>query len=137
MLAKNSLSLAEAKAIAEAACISAGEKKVCISVAVVDVTTYAQVTMRMDGAPLMSAQGALDKAVSSAEGGHPTTFFEKPLNAGRISMLKLPHTPIEGGLPVIVNGQCVGAVGVGGAPPSVDAQIAQEAIESFLKEFKE
>ena len=104
-----------------------------ISVAVVDVTTYLQVLMRMDRAPLMSAQGAFDKARSAAEGGHPTTFFEKPLNEGRFSMVKMPHTPIEGGLPVFVDGVCVGAVGVAGAPPHLDSQFAERAIREFLQ----
>jgi glc operon protein GlcG len=137
MLNKLSLSALEARFLADAACADPMAQKFPVSVAVVDATTYMQVIVRMDGAPLMSAQGAFDKAQSAAEGGHPTTFFEKPLNEGRFSMLKLPHTPIEGGLPVIVDGQCVGAVGVGGAPPHIDAQIAERAIEALLANLKE
>ncbi|RVU02282.1 heme-binding protein [Novosphingobium umbonatum] len=134
MISRNNLSLAEAQFLAEAACAAARAKgdRFPISVSVVDTSTYLQALARMDGAPLFSAQGSFDKARSSAEGGHPTTFFEKPLNEGRFSMVKLPHTPIEGGLPVIVDGQCVGAVGVAGAPPHLDAEFAQAAIDAFL-----
>lgn len=135
MLNRTSLSLAEAEALARAtldAAAAAAGGKFPVSVAVVDATTYLQVLLRMDGAPLFSAQGAFDKARSSAEGGHPTTFFEKPLNEGRFSMVKLPHTPIEGGLPVIVDGACVGAVGVAGAPPHLDAQFAEAGIATFM-----
>jgi glc operon protein GlcG len=133
MLTKPSLDLADAKRLAEAVCAAAAKNGIPVSVAVVDVTTYLQVLMRMDGAPLMSAEGAIDKSRSAAEGGHPTTFFEKPLNEGRFSMVKLPHTPIEGGVPVFVDGACVGAVGVAGAPPHVDAELAEGAISVFLQ----
>lgn len=133
MLTKSSLDLAEAKALAEQVCKIAGAKGLAVSVAVVDVTTYLQALMRMDGAPLMSAQGAFDKARSAAEGGHPTVFFEKPLNEGRFSMLKLPHTPIEGGVPVFIDGTCAGAIGVAGAPPHLDSEFAEGAIRTFLQ----
>ncbi|HWU01124.1 MAG TPA: heme-binding protein [Novosphingobium sp.] len=135
MITRKSLSLADAQFLAEQACAASLAKggKFPISVAVVDATTYLQACARMDGAPLFSAQGAFDKARSSAEGGHPTTFFEKPLNEGRFSMVKLPHTPIEGGLPVLIDGACVGAVGVAGAPPHLDAEFAQSAIDAFLE----
>ena len=81
----------------------------------------------------MSAEGAIEKARTAADGGHPTTFFEEPLNAGRYSMLKMPIYPLEGGIPVIVDGQCVGAIGVAGVLPHLDAAIADagaKALES-------
>ncbi|MFG1379069.1 heme-binding protein [Xanthobacter autotrophicus] len=133
MLNRLSLALDDAQRLATAAVEIAKELGHPISVAVVDATTYVQAVYRMDGAPLMSAQGAIDKARSSAEGGHPTTFFEKPLNAGRFSMVKLPHTPIEGGVPVLAEGRCVGAVGVAGAPPQIDSQIAERAIAALFE----
>ena len=127
MLSRRSLNLEDAKFLVEAASRAAAQIgaqfPVCITV--VDSTTFMQAFARMDGAPLFAAEGSYDKARSSAEGGHPTTFFEKPLHDGRLSILKLPHTPVEGGLPVIVEGECVGAVGVAGAPPHLDAKIAQ------------
>ncbi|AYA63532.1 GlcG/HbpS family heme-binding protein [Alteromonas sp. RKMC-009] len=136
MLEKKSLSLDDAKFLVEAVCKASMEHEGSfpVSVAVVDSSTYLQSMARMDGAPLFSAQGAFDKARSSAEGGHSTTFFEEPLNNGRFSMLKLPHTPIEGGEPVMIDGICVGAVGVGGAPPHLDAAFAKAAIHAFVKQ---
>lgn len=128
------LSLEDAQWLCRTALEAAAEKQLPVSVSVVDATTYPQALARMDGAPLMSAQGAYDKARSAAEGGHPTTFFEKPLNEGRFSMLKMPHTPVEGGVPVLINGQCVGAVGVAGAPPHLDALIAETAIQAFINQ---
>ena len=80
----------------------------------------------------MSAEGAVEKARTAAEGGHPTTFFEEPLNAGRYSMLKMPHIyPVEGGIPVIVDGQCAGAIGVSGVLPHLDAAIADAGLKAL------
>ena len=66
MLSKPSLGLAEAKALIAAAEVHAAQLDVNVSVAVVDATTYPQASVRMDGAPPFSAQGALDKARSAA-----------------------------------------------------------------------
>lgn len=136
MLNKLSLSLQDAQILVEHARAHATEVGFPVSIVVVDMTTYMQAVARMDGAPLMSAEGAFDKARSAAEGGHPTTFFENMLNGGRFSMVTMPHTPLEGGVPVLVDGQCVGAVGVAGSPPHIDAQIAEYAIAEFLRTLK-
>ena len=86
----------------------------------------------MDGAPYLSAEGAAEKARTAAEGGHPTTYFEEPLNAGRISMLKMPHIyPVEGGIPILVEGQCAGAIGVAGVLPKLDAAIADAGLKAL------
>ena len=103
-----------------------------MSIAIVDESTYPQHLLRMDGAPYTSAEGALQKARTAAEGGHPTTFFEEPLNAGRFSMLKMPHIyPVEGGIPILVDGHCVGAIGVAGVLPSLDAAIAEAGLKAL------
>lgn len=135
MLNKLSLSVQDAKVLLGNAETIAADMGLPVSIAVVDSSTYLQALLRMDGAPLMSAEGAFDKARSSAEGGHPTTFFEKPLNEGRFSMVRLPHVAIEGGVPVMLRGQCVGAIGVAGAPPHLDSKIAESAIAAFLEQF--
>ena len=55
----------------------------------------------------------------------PSRFFDDPLNVGRYSMLKMPHIyPVEGGIPVIVDGQWVGAIGVASVLPQLDAAVA-------------
>ena len=85
----------------------------------------------MDGAPYASAQGAIETARTAADAGLPTTFFEEPLNAGRYSMLKMPLYPIEGGIPVIADGHCAGAIGVAGALPEYDAAIADAGLKGL------
>jgi glc operon protein GlcG len=132
MRTKLSLTLTDATAIAAAAEEYAESRELRVSIAVVDESTYVQHVIRMDGAPYMSAEGAIEKARTAAEGGHPTTFFEEPLNAGRYSILKMPHIyPVEGGIPVIVDGHCVGAIGVAGVLPHLDAAIADAGLKAL------
>ncbi len=131
MRTKLSLTLTDAKAIAAAAEAYAESQQLAVSIAIVDESTYLQHLIRMDGAPYLSAEGAAEKARTAAEGGHPTTFFEEPLNAGRVSMLKMPIYPLEGGIPIIVDGQCAGAIGVAGVLPQLDAAIADAGLKSL------
>ena len=131
MRTKLSLTLTDAKAIAAAAEAYAESQELAVSIAIVDESTYLEHLIRMDGAPYLSAEGAVEKARTAAEGGHPTTFFEEPLNAGRVSMLKMPIYPLEGGIPIIVDGQCAGAIGVAGVLPQLDAAIADAGLKSL------
>ncbi len=131
MRTKLSLTLTDAQAIAAAAHAYAESHQLRVSIAIVDESTYLQHLLRMDGAPYLSAEGATEKARTAAEGGRPTTFFEEPLNAGRYSMLKMPIYPVEGGLPVIVDGQCAGAIGVAGVLPELDAAIAEAGLAAL------
>ena len=131
MRTKLSLTLTDATAIAAAAHAYAESHQLKVSIAIVDESTYLQHLLRMDGAPYLSAEGAVQKAQTAAEGGHPTTFFEEPLNAGRYSMLKMPIYPLEGGIPVIVDGQCAGAIGVAGVLPKLDATIAEAGLKAL------
>ena len=132
MRTKLSLTLTDAAAIAAAAEAYAESQQLRVAIAIVDESTYLQHLVRMDGAPYTSAEGAIEKARTAAEGGHPTTFFEDALNAGRYSMLKMPHIyPVEGGIPVIVDGQCVGAIGVAGVLPQLDAAVADAGMKAL------
>ncbi len=131
MRTKLTLTLTEASAIAAAAEEYAESRELRVSIAIVDESTYIQHVTRMDGAPYLSAEAAIEKARTAAEGGQPTTFFEEPLNAGRYSMLKMPIYPLEGGLPALVDGQCVGGIGVAGGPPHLDAAIAGAGLKAL------
>jgi glc operon protein GlcG len=131
MRTKPTLDLSDARTIAAAAERYAEAHELRVSIAVADESTYIQHVVRMDGAPYLSAEGAIEKARTAAEGGHPTTFFEEPLNAGRFSMLRMPIYPLEGGIPVIVDGHCVGAIGVAGALPHLDAAIADAGVKTL------
>ena len=131
MHTKLSLTLTDAKAIADAAEAYAESHQLAVSIAIVDESTYLQHLLRMDGAPYLSAEGAVEKARTAAEGGHPTTYFEEPLNAGRISMLKMPHIyPVEGGIPSSST-VVAGAIGVAGVLPKLDAAIADAGLKAL------
>jgi glc operon protein GlcG len=132
VLVKQSLGLEEAKTIGDAAFACARSKGLAVAIAVVGEATYLQYFVSMDGAGYWAGEGAIEKARSASEGGHPTTFFEKPLNAGRFSMVKMRHMALEGGLPAIVGGKCMGAIGVSGAPPHEDAAIAQAGLDALV-----
>jgi len=131
MRTKLTLTLADAKAIAAAAEAYAESHQLKVSIAIVDESAYLQHLLRMDGAPYLSDEGAAEKARTAAQSGQPTTFFEEPLNAGRFSMLKMPLYPVEGGIPVIADGQCAGAIGVAGALPKLDAAIAEAGLTAL------
>ena len=131
MRTKLSLTLTDATAITAAARAYAESHQLRVSIAIVDESTHLQHLLRMDGAPYGSEEGAFEKARTAAQSGQPTTFFEEPLNAGRFSMLKMPIYPIEGGIPVIVDGQCAGAIGVAGVLPELDAAIAKAGLAAL------
>ena len=131
MRTKLTITLTDAQTIAAAAQAYAESRRLRVSIAIVDESTHLQHLLRMDGAPYLSEEGATEKARTAAEAGLPTTFFEEPLNAGRFSMLKMPIYPVEGGIPVIVDGQCAGAIGVAGALPELDAAIADAGLRAL------
>jgi glc operon protein GlcG len=131
MRTKLTLDLDDARAMATAAEAYADSHDLKVSIAIVDESEHLMHAVRMDGAPYLSAEGAIEKARTAADAGQPTTFFEEPLNAGRYSMLKMPLYPIEGGLPVLVNGRCAGAIGVSGVLPHLDAAIAEAGLRAL------
>jgi uncharacterized protein GlcG (DUF336 family) len=77
---------------------------------------------------------AIQKARSAIAFRRPTKVWEEHVTEGRIRYLGLPGSmPIEGGLPIQVDGQFIGAIGVSGVRSNQDAQIAQTGIDALLK----
>ncbi len=122
------LTLADARCIAAAAEREAQANGWAVSIAVCDAGGHALWLQRMDGAPLMSAQVAPDKARTCALGGKPSKAFEDMVNNGRFAALSLPLVPLEGGEPIVVDGLVIGAVGVSGVKASEDAQVARAGV---------
>lgn len=131
MQSKLSLDAADARAIVAAALAYAEAHGLQVSIAVVDEAAHMLHVVRMDGAPYLSADGAIAKARTAADAGVPTTYFEEKLNAGPYSMLKMPLHLIEGGVPVVAERRCVGAIGVAGALPELDAAIADAGLQAL------
>lgn len=125
------LTLADAQSIAAAAEREAKANGWSVSIAICDAGGHALWLQRMDGAPLMSAQVAPEKARTSVLSGKPSKAFEEMINNGRFAALSMPVVPLEGGEPIIIDGQVIGAVGVSGVKAGEDAQVARAGIAAL------
>lgn len=130
MKTKASLELADVKAIAAAAEVEALANKWAVSIAIVDDGGHLLWLQRLDGAAPISAQIAPAKARTAALGRRESRLYEEMINGGRVSFLSAPGLEglLEGGLPILKDGQCLGAVGVSGVKSTEDAQIGRAGI---------
>ncbi len=108
-----------------AACKSEATKnKWNVSIAVVDDAGYLLYLERLDGAGLVTAEVATQKAVTSARTRRPSKFWEDRIKE-RPSFMKFPGVlPLQGGVPVLYQNECIGAIGVSGVQSHEDEQIA-------------
>jgi glc operon protein GlcG len=122
---KKFLTLEGAKKAAAAAEADAMRRHLPVVVAVVDDEGELLVLERLDGTQIGSLKVGIGKARTAAHFKRPTKFFEEQIRSGRIVTLALPDfTPLQGGVPIFVDGQFVGAIGVSGDSPQVDEDIA-------------
>jgi len=134
MYVKNALTLTDAKLIAAAAEAEALKNNWRVTIAVLDDGGNLLFLQRLDEAPLGSIVVAQEKARTALLFKRPTKVFEEIIASGRTAMLTLPGaTPIEGGLPLLNNGQIIGAIGVSGVQSPQDAQIAGAGVEVAAK----
>jgi glc operon protein GlcG len=133
MITKTALELADAKAIAAAAETEALKHRWAVTLAVVDDGGHLLWLQRMDGAAPISAHIAPAKANTAALGRRESKVYEEMINGGRVSFLSAPDLKglLEGGVPILKDGQCVGAVGVSGVKSTEDAQIARAGIAAL------
>ena len=133
MLSKQVLTLDDARSIAAAAEAEANANNWAVTIAVVDDGGHLLWLQRLDNAAPISSHIAPAKAKAAALGRRETKIFEDMINNGRVSFLSAPELEgmLEGGIPIIVNGQCVGAVGVSGVKSSEDVQIARAGIAAL------
>lgn len=133
MLSKQILALDDVKKIAAAAEEQARANNWAVTISVVDDGGHLMWLQRMDGAPLISVDMAQAKARTAAFGRRETRIYEEMINNGRFSFMSAPvlEGMIEGGVPVMVDGQCVGAVGVSGVKSAEDVQIAKAGIAAI------
>ena len=130
MQTKSVLTLAEVRAIAQAAEAEALAHQWPVTIAIVDDGGHLLWLQRLDGAAPISAHIAPAKARTAALGRRESKVYEDVINQGRTSFLSAPTLEgmLEGGVPVVVGGQCVGAVGVSGVKSNEDAQVARAGI---------
>ncbi|WP_232503512.1 GlcG/HbpS family heme-binding protein [Pseudogulbenkiania sp. NH8B] len=130
------LTLDEVKRIAAAAETEATAQGWAVSIAVCDAGGHALWLQRMDGAPLMSAAVAPEKARTCVLSGKPSKAFEEMVNNGRFAALAMPVVPLEGGEPIVVGGQVIGAVGVSGVKAGEDAQVARAGVAAVIGQWE-
>ncbi|MFZ3082612.1 GlcG/HbpS family heme-binding protein [Rhodoferax ferrireducens] len=133
MKTKLILELADVKTIAAAAEAEALKNSWAVSIAIVDDGGHLLWLQRLDGAAAISAHIAPAKAHTAALGRRESKVYEDIVNGGRASFLSAPEVKglLEGGVPVMKEGQCLGAVGVSGVKSSEDAQIARAGIAAL------
>lgn len=134
MQTKSVLTLDDAKLIAAAAEAEAKANGWAVVIAIVDDGGHLMWLQRLDGVAPISSHIAPAKATTAALGRRESKVYEDIINNGRYSFLSAPllEGMLEGGVPIMVNGQCVGAVGVSGVKSSEDAQIAKAGIAALL-----
>ena len=125
-----------AKRATAAAMAVARQNNWTIAVAIVDPGGILVYFERMDGTPNGSSAVAADKARSAALFKRPTKVFHDALAAGGegLRLLRLEGAvPIDGGIPIVIDGKIVGAIGVSGATSAQDGQAAQAGVEALLR----
>ncbi|HOZ64662.1 MAG TPA: heme-binding protein [Burkholderiaceae bacterium] len=127
------LELADVKAIAAAAEAEALKNNWAVSIAIVDDGGHLLHFQRMDGAAAISSHIAPAKAHTAAMGRRESKVYEDIINGGRYSFLSVPNVQgmLEGGVPIMKDGQCLGAVGVSGVKSTEDAQIGKAGIAAL------
>ena len=131
---RKALTLDVCKKIAAAAEAEAAKNKWTMVIAIVDEGGHLLYLERMDDTQVGSVQVAQDKARSAAAFKRPTKAFEDALVGGRQAILKLNGAiPVEGGVPIMVDGKVLGAIGVSGALSPQDGQVAQAGLNALQK----
>lgn len=126
--------LAEAKRVLAAALAEATNNNWNVAIAIVDTGGHLVAFERMDSTQYGSVEVAQDKARTSAAFRRPSKAFQDVIAAGGegLRLLKLSGaTPIEGGLPLVVGGKIVGAIGVSGVTSAQDGQIAAAGVAAI------
>jgi glc operon protein GlcG len=131
-LDKKVLSLEAAKKIAAAAEVAAREKGVGVVIAVVDDGGHLILLHRLDDTQVASVNVGIGKARTAAIYRRPSKDFEDQIRAGRVAALALADsTPLQGGVPIKLDGKVIGAIGVSGDTPQVDEGIAIAGVNAF------
>lgn len=133
MKTKHYLTVDDCRKILAAAEAEATKNAWAVCIAVVDDGGHLLSFQRLDGCAASSVAISQGKARTAALRRRPTKNDEDMVNNGRTSALSMPGiTFLEGGVPIIVGGETIGAVGVSGVKSSDDAQVAQAGIDALL-----
>lgn len=133
MIDRKALTRDDAHRIGAAAEKEATNNNWAVTIAIVDDGGHLLWLSRLDGAAPISAHIAPSKARTAALGRRESRIYEEIINGGRTSFLSAPLLDgmLEGGVPIVVGGHCIGAVGVSGVKSTEDAQIAKAGIAAL------
>ena len=134
---KQVLTLDTAKKIAAVAEAEARKRGATVVIAVVDDGGYLLVLERLDDAQVASVDVGIAKAKTAAIFRRPSGVFEDQVKNGRIAALALPGAvALKGGVPIMIDGKVIGAVGVSGNSPQEDEDIAKVGADSAMAAIK-
>jgi len=127
------LTLEDCRRISDVSVAAAVSHKWIVAIAILDDGGHLLHFVRMDGATPANARIAVEKGRTAAESRRTSGSWQERIKT-RPEMLKMPGIlPVQGGVPIVVEGTCVGAVGVSGVQSHEDEQIAQAGIDALLK----
>lgn len=131
---KKALTLEIAKQIAAAAEATAAQNKWTMAITIVDDGGNLIYLGKMDDTQIGSIEVSIEKARSAVNFKRPTKVFEDVIAGGRNNVLKLPGSlPVEGGIPLVVDGKVLGAIGVSGGTSQQDGVAATAGVEALPK----
>jgi glc operon protein GlcG len=123
---KRVITLNVAKKIAAAAEAEANRRRLTAVIVVVDDGGYPLLLQRLDNTQVASVEVGIGKARTAAIFRRPSKDFEDQIKEGRVAALALPGaTPLQGGVPIILEGKVIGAIGVSGESPKDDEDVAK------------
>ncbi len=129
---KKVLSLDVARQVAAAAEKHARENQWNVCIAIVDDGGHLVYFQRMDGTQTGSVVVSQRKAQTAIAFKRPTKVFEEGVAGGRTALVALPGAvPLEGGIPLTVDGQMIGAIGISGVTAQQDGMIAQAGVDAL------
>ena len=131
MRSRPCLTLDDCRKITAACEAEAKKNKWIVSIAILDDGGHVLMLTRMDGAAPVTAQIATEKGRSAAVSRRSTKVSEDRIAAGRVALLKMPVLPVQGGVPVMHQGECVGAIGVSGVQSHEDEAICNAGIAAL------
>ena len=132
MRTRPALTLDDCRRISAAAEAEAKKNSWNVCISIHDDGGHLLHLVRMDGATPANSRIAIEKGRTAAETRRSTAMWEERVKGGRMAMLRMPGvTPVQGGLPIVVDGECIGAVGISGVQSHEDEQIAKAGIAAL------
>src|SRR5689334_3848654 len=126
------VTLDQAKKLAAGAVAEANKNNWRVAIAIVDTHGFLKYYEMMDDTQTASATIAVEKARSAAMFRRPTKMLEEAISSGRHALLSMPGlTPIEGGLPIVIDGKVTGGIGISGLTSPQDGQVAQAGLDTL------